>query len=389
MVVVAEQANPKTAPALPAPDRPAYYVAYDGGYIEAGDPIAGEVPPPAAVVAQALHGSLTSQNYLPAKAQSAPTLLLTYHWGILNRDSFQIRNINRIQPNLAARIALVATARQARDIEDDVMEERLARIDRAFRVPAFRGMRAHELLDLAQDCRYFVIVSAYDFGALSHREAKLLWRVKLSTVSPGNSMADALPALLNGGAPYFGHNMKDTLGITAPLFPTVPAAAGIANMEEFLPPPEVAGQLDESYLHNLMQQEQIEFSGDKFSGDKKGSALPPTAAKASGESFLPPALAARINAYEQEKTTLQDSLTARIKEHTPGADMHQAIDAFNQENAGRIASLTSEREAIRDELARLAAANTDAAAGKSLAALLREFAAGVQEMEPSTSPASR
>ena len=74
MVVVAEQANPKTAPALPAPDRPAYYVAYDGGYIEAGDPIAGEVPPPAAVVAQALHGSLTSQNYLPAKAQSAPTL---------------------------------------------------------------------------------------------------------------------------------------------------------------------------------------------------------------------------------------------------------------------------------------------------------------------------
>ena len=98
---------------------------------------------------------------------------------------------------------------------------------------------------------------------------------------------------------------------------------------------------------------------------------------------------ARINAYEQEKSTLQDSLTARIKEHTPGADTRQAIDAFNQENAGRIASLTTEREAIRDELAKLAAANTDAAAGKSLNALQKEFAAGVQEMETTSSPAAK
>ena len=67
----------------------------------------------------------------------------------------------------------------------------------------------------------------------------------------------------------------------------------------------------------------------------------------------------------------------------------RSIDAFNQENATRIAALTTEREAIRNELAKLAAANTDVAAGKSLNALLKEFAAGVQEMETPSSPASK
>jgi capsule polysaccharide export protein KpsE/RkpR len=97
---------------------------------------------------------------------------------------------------------------------------------------------------------------------------------------------------------------------------------------------------------------------------------------------------ARIKAYQHEKSALQDALTARIVTHTPGADTRQAIDAFNQENAGRIASLTREREAIRDELARLAAATTDAATGKSLNTLLKEFADGVQEMETSPRPYS-
>jgi hypothetical protein len=386
MVVVAERTDQAEKPALPTPDHPAYYVAYDAGYIEAGDPIAGEEPPPPAAVAQALRGTLASQNYLPA---SAPSLLIVYHWGVIRPDSHQIRDTFNIQPNLKARIALVATSRMAGEIENFVQDRRLGRINPAFRVPGFLAMQERDLLDLARDDRYFVIISAYDYAALTRRETKLLWRLKVSTRSPGESMAEALPAMLSGGAPYFGRNLKDTQNFKAPLFPAGLAGTGASTAQEFLPPPEVARQLDESYMRHLIHEEYLEFSGDMFSGDKGGNYPPPTAANASGESFLPPALAARINTYEQEKSTLQDALTARIKERTPGADTRQAIDAFNQENAGRIASLTKEREAIRDELAKLAAANTDAATGKSLNALQKEFAAGVQEMETPSTPASK
>jgi hypothetical protein len=338
-------------------------------------------------VAQALRGTLASQNYL---ASSAPSLLIVYHWGVIRPDSHQIRDTFNIQPNLKARIALIATSREAGEIENFLLDRRMGRINPAFRVPGFLAIQERDLLDLARDDRYFVIVSAYDYAALTRRETKLLWRLKVSTRSPGESMAEALPALLSGGAPYFGRNLKDTQNFKAPLFPAGLAGTGASTAQEFLPPPEAARQLDEHYLHHLMHQEYLEFSGDMFSDDKEANyPPPPTAANASGESFLPPALAARINAYEHEKSTLQDALTARIKERTPGADTRQAIDAFNQENAGRIASLTKEREAIRDELARLAAANTDAATGKSLNALQKEFAAGVQEMETPSNPASK
>jgi hypothetical protein len=387
MAVVAERTDQTAKPALPTPDHPAYYVAYDAGYIEAGDPVGGEEPASAAAVAQALRDTLASQNFLPAPA---PSLLIVYHWGVIRPDSHQIRDTFNIQPNLKARIALVSPSRQAGEIENYLLEQRMGRISPAFRVPNFLPSPERDLLDLARDDRYFVIVSAYDFAALTRRETKLLWRVRVSTRSPGESMAEALPALLSGGAPYFGRHLTDMQSLKAPLFPAGLAATGAATAQEFLPPPEVARQLDESYLHHLMHQEYLEFSGDMFSDEKAGTTPPPpTAATASGESFLPPALAARINAYEQEKSTLQDALTARIKEHTPGADSRQAIDAFNQENAGRIASLTTEREAIRDELAKLAAANTDAATGKSLNALLKEFAAGVQEMGTASNPASK
>ena len=386
MAVVAEQADHAVKLTPPTAEKPAYYVAYDAGYIEEGDPIAGVNPPPAIAVTQALSAALASQHYLPAPATSAPSFLLVYHWGLLNRDTHQIRSIFKIQPNLKARIGLVAASKYAQRMEEDIMDRRQPV---SVHIPILDPTEQN-LLQLAGDDRYFVIVSAYDFAALTRRETKLLWRFKVSTRSAGAAMAEALPTLLRGGAPYFGRDLADTQYATEPLVPEGRAEVGTPKAEEFLPPPEIARQLDESYLHNLMHQEHVEFSGI-YPSDAKESNYPPlpTATNTSGDSFLPPALAGRVKAYEQEKSALQDTLTARIKEHTPGADTRLAIDAFNQENAARIAALTTEREAIRNELAKLAAANTDPATGKSLNALLKEFAAGIQEMEPPSNPASK
>jgi hypothetical protein len=379
LTVVAEQADPAAKATLPTPDHPGNYIAYDAGYIEEGDPVAGENPPTAAAVAQALRASLAVQNFLPATAPSAPSLALIYHWGVLRPDSYQVRSDFKIQPNLHARLALVATTKQTGDIENFIMARRMGRINPAFRVPGFLNFRERDLLDLARDDRYFVIVSAYDFAALTRREAKLVWRVRVSTRGPGAAMAEALPALLSAGGPFFGRNLEDTQTIKAPLFPASRVEGGPANAEASLPPPEIARQIDEHCLHGLIRQERIEFSGTYASDAKDSDPPPPKESDASGASFLPPALAARIDGYQHDKSDLQNALSVRIKERTPGVDTRQAIDAFNQENAGRIAALTKEREAIRDDLARLAAANTDSATGKSLNALLKEFAADVKQ----------
>jgi hypothetical protein len=385
MAVVAEQADPALKLAPPAAAQPVYYVAYDAGYIESGDPIAGVNPPPATAVAQALSAALASQHYLPAAAMSAPSLLLVYHWGLLNRDSHQIRNFTRLQPNLKARIGLVAPAKYAQRMETDLLDRREPV---SVHIPII-DITERDLLQLAADDRFFVIVSAYDFASVARHEAKLLWRAKMSTRSAGVSMAEALPTLVRGGAPYFGRDLTNTQYVTEPLVREGQAAVGAPAAEAFVPPPEVARQLDKNYLDQLMHREQVKFSGERTPDeDAAGAPAPSGSADAGGTSFLPPALAARVKAYEHEKSALQDALTARIKEQTPGADTRQAIDAFNRDNADRIAALTSERRAIRDELATLAAANSDAATGKSLQALQQEFAAGVQQLASESAPAA-
>ncbi len=374
--VVAEQMNPATAPTPPTAEHPAYYVAYDGGYIEAGDPIAGENPPPPSAVANAVHQSLATQHYLPATAEHAPSLVLIYHWGLLNRDSFQIRNIFQIQPNLRARIYLVAPKAYARRMVEDIMDRRQPGF---VHIPII-DPEEQTLLQLAHDNRYFVILSAYDYASIVHGKADLVWRVRMSTDSAGHSMRDALPALLRGAAPYFGQNHTEALTATPPVVPSGQVKVGTPKVEEFLPPPEVVRQVNQTYLDSVIHHESVEFAGEHHVTTAMDPAAP-SSADASIGSFLPPALATRIQAYEQEKTALQTALTARIQGLNPGPETSRAIDAFDRENAPRIAKLTAERHSIRDQLAKLAAANTDAAHGKTLQALQQEFATGIHEME--------
>ncbi len=377
MTVVAEQENPQAAPATPTADHPAYYVAYDAGYIEAGDPIGGEKPPAPAAVAEALHSALASQHYLPATATSSPSLVLVYHWGLLNRDTYQIRNIFQIQPNLRARISLVSTKKYAKRIIEDLMDRRQPV---SVHIPIIDPTE-QELLQLVHDNRYFVIVSAFDYASVTQGRARLVWRVKLSTRSAGAAMREALPTLLRGGAPYFGRNVGETEYVSEPLVRPGQVHVGTPQVAEYLPPPEVKQQVNQQYLDGLMHHEHVWYSGEVTNeiGPDRDS-VAPTADPAS-ESFLPPGLTARIHSYEQEKASLQEALATRLKGTTPGPEASAAIDAFNRENAKRIAALTAERRAIRDELARLAAANTNAEHGKTLQALQQEFAAGVHELE--------
>lgn len=379
--VVSEQTNPATAPTPPTANRPAYYVAYDGGYIEAGNPIAGERPPKPAVVANALFHALASQHYVQATSAHPPSLVIIYHWGLLRRDTYQIRSIFQIQPNLRARIYLVAPTKYAKRMVRDIMDRRQPGL---VHIPILDPDEI-TLLQLAHDNRYFVIVSAYDYPSVVSGRARLLWRTKMSTLSVSASMSDALPALLRGGANYFGRNYPEAQTVRESTVPSGRVHVGTPTVESFLPPPEVKQQMNHPYLDRLMRQETKRFTGEKPVAPEEPNAAP--TADASGDSFLPPPLAARIKAYENEKSALQQALDARIKGQNPGPDTSRAIDAFDRENASRIARLTAERRAIRDELAKLAAANTNPAHGKTLQALQREFAEGVHQLETENTPA--
>jgi hypothetical protein len=259
MIVVAEQTDPQTAPKPPAPDHPAYYVAFDAGYVEAGDPIANEKPPASSAMAEALRNALAAQGYQPAAA-GEPQILLVYHWGLLNRDSLAIRNGNTIDPNLHARLALLTTAQQDSEIESQLLDRRLmGHTDREMRMPTFLNFHYRDIMQLTHDDSYFVVLSAYDYASVGRREARLLWRVKMSTRSASAAMADALPTLLQGGAAYFGRNLNDLQSVTTPLVSGNPA--GAAGGQSFSPPSGRAGPLDENYLRELMKKEHAEFSG--------------------------------------------------------------------------------------------------------------------------------
>src|ERR1700691_1633192 len=103
MLVVAE--TPNGGPS--SQGTPVAYAAFDGGYIEAGDPIAGDTPPTADQVSQSLRSALANQSF--QAGGSSPSVVLTYHWGVLRIDHRQIRVPYGIKTNLEARIELVST----------------------------------------------------------------------------------------------------------------------------------------------------------------------------------------------------------------------------------------------------------------------------------------
>ena len=257
MLVVAEQNNP-AAPSHPTVAQSVTYVACDAGYVEAGDPIGGEITPTAAELSQSLQASLAAQGYQPASGSATPSILLTYHWGTIRRSSYRQSGSWEIDPNLRARLELVATSSQAGMIENRLLREKFgARLNKNYPSPALLNFELQNILRRANDDRYFVIVTAYDYHALSRHEAKWLWRVRLSTRASGATMNTALPALLHGGEAFFGTQEPDTKTLSVPLAFCPPS--GVQSSETGM-----TGGPDAEFVQELMQREHKEFAGEKI-----------------------------------------------------------------------------------------------------------------------------
>ena len=207
--VVAEQADPATAPAPPTALTPTYYLEHASGFVEIGmDPVAGDTPPPPPVVLDEVHQALTAQHYLPAAPGHGASLVLIYSWGVMREQDFPGREL----AGQRARLMLVAPKKQAADVFQEVLD----RSDPwTFQFPIINPMR-NRLLSMTSDDRYFVIISAYDCASVARNHPRLVWRVRMSTWANGSSMADAFPTLLRGGAPFIGRNFDDAQLLSLP-----------------------------------------------------------------------------------------------------------------------------------------------------------------------------
>lgn len=352
LIVVAEQTGPGIRLTRPTPEHPVYYIAYDAGYIEAGPPIGGLKPPAPAVIGRTLRTALDSEGYRATTAETVPSLVLVYHWGYI-RPGPHIRFI------WEGRLDLVAPEIRAHLSEEFLVDGLMA--NHGLPPP---DQHLHDTGEPVRDARYFVIVSAYDYADLARQKTTLLWRVKLSASENSGALDEILPALAGGGGPFFARSFDSRLSIAAQRLARTDG--GTAGGPPAADPP---GSADAGLIGSLMKHVRDFFVSQALDADQRHR--PP----------LPPALAQRITAYQQEKAALQGVLTEKIKIQAPGPDIRRAIDTFNAENSPRIAALGRMGESIRGELAQLSTANSSPAADQPLDTLLREFATDVRQLE--------
>jgi len=251
MLVVAERQGGGASPQGGTPT----YAAFDGGYIEAGDPIAGDTPPSADQVRRSLDAAMANQGFQASGA--SPSVVLTYHWGVLRIDRIQIRAPYGIKSNLQARIELVSTQQLGAEVENHIVAgEKGGTMNSDASSPPFLVGAAETVREDSRQPRIFVIVSAYDYQGLTHREAKLLWRVKLSAREQSGDMDEVIPALIAGGAPYFGKDLPDVK--TVEVTPSGASRAPGAPAEAVTP---ASLNLDGQFMDGLLKNEHDSFSG--------------------------------------------------------------------------------------------------------------------------------
>ncbi len=249
-VVVTEQVSGQA----PVQDQGRTAAVYDGGYIDAGDPIAGDRAPSAAEVGQAVRSALQADGFRPTEHGVSPDLLIVYHWGVIRQGRGGRAGVSSLDNLYRARLYLTAPARVANDIESSVNRHQTVNWT-AERQEAFQ---------LAHDDRYFVIVSAYDYAALDKSQRVLLWQTRISSRATGPSMQEILPSLIAAGSDYFGRNSDTAIDRQVSLV-NVSARDAVTP---FPSRPEVATSTTDKTIRQIIDQETREFSGGPLASNR-------------------------------------------------------------------------------------------------------------------------
>ncbi|PTY05478.1 hypothetical protein DB347_13945 [Opitutaceae bacterium EW11] len=278
-VVVSTLTNAGTVVAPPSPDAPVTYRAFDAGFIEAGDVVAGDREPSAGDVAGAFRAALNRQGYRAASEGASPQLALVYHWGAARQKSMPTDRAGYLnlgqEANFRCRIFLVAPPRLANAIWSDIEAHSIGQ-------NSLRNLFAdwQEAKQLADDDRYFFIVTAYDWADLAKGKATALWRTRMSAAENSGYMAQVIPALARGSGPYVGRTVSST-SITAV---DVDAwdRAELGSVEPFPAPVRLKNAANPNLLVEIARKERLQLLGEARSPqqDPAWEANPPDAAPA-------------------------------------------------------------------------------------------------------------
>ena len=228
MTVYGEVTDAGKALPLPTTQQPQYYIAQSGGFHASEFAPAGERVPREEIVTQHVKKALKTAGYVESPESTTPTLVITYNWGSQYRSEMGDRDWG-----IATRARMVGGNAFAEELigvlknQQTAFEDRGMRPDGTMRVrgaagadmirliQAFQSMTPVEnykraddnnpqLLEQVRGEFYYIIVSAYDYGAMLQRKRTLLWRTHLTVDSRGVSLNDTLDVLLLSGTPYIG-----------------------------------------------------------------------------------------------------------------------------------------------------------------------------------------
>lgn len=195
------------------PAHPQYYVASSLGYRELGAYRAGTTEPPNKDVIHLISAELAKQGYFPSTAQSAPpSLLLVYAWGTLNAEkfygadpSFPPQQLNKGQ------IVRFLGGHKVGIRREDFGP--LAELGGGLQRYNFQ---ASNILDVASEDFYVIVVSAYDLeAALKKKHQPPLWITRIAAPSLGFDLGAVLPAMLAIGGQQFGRDTPQPVWINA------------------------------------------------------------------------------------------------------------------------------------------------------------------------------
>lgn len=252
MLVVAEHGVSTGAAAAPAP-----FVAFDGGYIEAGDSVAGDTPPAPDTVTRSLLDALAARGF--QLTGNSPAIVITTHWGVLRTDHREIRIPYALKPNLTARIELVGTTRMADEVENHLLlNRRGSGLNDSASAPRLLVGAEETVLESARQPRYFVIVSAYDYKAMLGNQARLLWRTKMSARDVSGAMDSVIPTLIAGGARFFGQDLDQVQDLElSPSSPVQPAGAALGEIRAA----QQSSGINSAFIQGLLRAEREKYSG--------------------------------------------------------------------------------------------------------------------------------
>jgi hypothetical protein len=253
MVVVADRAKD-----APAADTPGSCILLNGGYIEAGDPIAGERPPVPDAVLSEITNSLVAQGY--HLGGPSPAVAVSCFWGAIRVDHRQVRVPDAIYSNAKARIELVSSAQTGAELENHILNNKSGGGENAdASAPVILAGPTRTTSQLARQPRYFVILTAYEAASIAPgKTPHKLWQVRLSAQQTAGGMDEVIPALLGSGGTYLGKHLAQAKIITTSLAPSGARTGVSASSADHA---AEGTYLDSASVGALLGQERVEYSG--------------------------------------------------------------------------------------------------------------------------------